>query len=336
MATTEREIEAPVLLADARGHLCDEARGFARRSLFEVGSLGRWGRRKRWDYWCVTFPGGVLQVTVAHLDYLGLLDVAFVDLETRRVASALRVLPLGVGIELPAAVEGGPIRLRTHGLRVSLAPRDRAMHIEVEARTRSGPIEADVTVEPGGDSLDVVVPWSRSRFQLTSKHVARPAHGRIVALGREHRLARDVAFGCLDYGRGRWPYRTTWNWGTAAAHVPGVGRVGVQLGGAWTDGTGATENGVFVDGRLDKIGAELRWRYDRRDFSRPWRVEDDAGDVALDFLPELVRRSRVELGVGGSLLHLAFGRWHGHVRAHGERIAIDGALGWAEEHRARW
>jgi hypothetical protein len=31
-------------------------------------------------------------------------------------------------------------------------------------------------------------------------------------------------------------------------------------------------------------------------------------------------------------LHLCFGRWSGRV---GSRV-IDGALGWAEEHRARW
>ncbi|MET8551707.1 DUF2804 family protein [Micromonospora zamorensis] len=46
---------------------------------------------------------------------------------------------------------------------------------------------------------------------------------------------------------------TAWNWAAGAA----PGRA-IQLGGKWTDGTRVTENGLFVDGRLHKIGGELR------------------------------------------------------------------------------
>ncbi len=182
----------------------------------------------------------------------------------------------------------------------------------------------------------MVVPFGAGRFQLTSKHVARPATGHVRALGRTYEVdeAHD-GFGCLDYGRGVWPTETTWNWGTAAARIVGVGRVGLQLGGQWTDGTGATENGVFLDGRLEKIGAELAWRYDRSDFLRPWTVRAD-GVAELTFTPIVERRAKIDLGVGRSELHLCFGRWSGVVHAHGRAIAIDGALGWAEEHRARW
>ena len=65
----------------------------------------------------------------------------------------------------------------------------------------------------------------------------------------------------LDHGRGKWPHAITWNW---AAGFP-EGRddtrgepPGITLGGKWTDGTGPTENGLFVDGVLHKIGDEPR------------------------------------------------------------------------------
>ncbi|WP_289020093.1 DUF2804 domain-containing protein, partial [uncultured Ornithinimicrobium sp.] len=35
------------------------------------------------------------------------------------------------------------------------------------------------------------------------------------------------------------------------------GDLGIQLGGRWTEGTGQTENGLFVGGRLHKIHEEL-------------------------------------------------------------------------------
>lgn len=339
MTTHEREIMAAVDLCDARGVLGPEAVGFARRPLVRAELRGPWGRQKRWDYWCVQTPTAVTQVTVANLDYLGIVDVSFVDLRTGRVASAVRALPFARGVTLPLGVEGGVIAVESRRLRLRIEPGDGGTRIVVHGRTPRGPVDADVVVlrPPGDESLNVVVPWNERRYQLTSKHVARPARGHIEAFGETYEVdpERD-GFGCLDYGRGVWPAQTTWNWGTAAAHVPGVGRVGVQLGGKWTDGTGSTENGIFVDGKLDKIGAELSWRYDRRDFMQPWHVADAAGDVALTFTPAVLRRSRVELLFARSVLHLAFGHWSGSVRAFGRTIAIERTLGWAEEHRARW
>lgn len=336
MATDEREIVRPVALARASGRLSADAIGFARRAVHDARLHGPWGRRKRWDYWCVTSPHGALQLTIANLDYLGLVEIAWVDFATGEVASVPHVVPLAVGIHLPDGVEAAPIVVRAPHLRASVTPGTTGTRIQLRGRAPRGRIEADVLVAPTEESLNVVVPWDAHHYQLTSKHVARPAHGRIEVLGRELVLDARESFGGLDYGRGVWPRDVTWNWGTAAAHVPHVGRVGLQLGGTWTDGTGATENGVFLDGRLDKIGAELRWRYDRHDFTRPWRVEDEHGDVALDFVPQVLRRSRVELGIGKSVLHLAFGRWSGRVHAHGREIELRDAIGWAEEHVARW
>ena len=71
-----------------------------------------------------------------------------------------------------------------------------------------------------------------------------------------------TSWGTLDFGRGRWPYRTTWNWGAGIGLVDGR-RVGMQVGGKWTDGTGMTENSLVVDGRLSKISEDLVWEYDR-------------------------------------------------------------------------
>lgn len=338
MATDEREIVERVTLATPDGTLCPEAVGWSRQPLHDAALPGPRGRRKRWDYWCVQSEEGALQITCADLDWVGLVEVAYVELASGRVARASAVVPLSLGLRLPDALGAADVRFRAPHLSVAIREEARGTRLTARARTLAGPIEADVLVHrpPGEESLNVVVPWSDRRYQLTSKHVARPAEGSVRALGRTRRIdpERD-GFGCLDFGRGVWPRDVTWNWGAAAARVEG-GRVGLQLGGQWTDGTGATENGVLLDGRLEKIGAPLVWRYDRRDFTRPWSVRDEAGDVALTFTPIVLRRSRVELGLARSLLHWGLGRWRGTVRAHGRTLSIDGALGWAEEHVARW
>src|SRR5690606_25138632 len=86
----------------------------------------------------------------------------------------------------------------------------------------------------------------------------------------------NQAFGTLDLGRGVWPYRVNWNW-AAASGVSGGRLIGLQFGGKWTEGTGHTENGLCVDGRLTKLHDELVWTYDWDHPTEPWRVVDPGG-----------------------------------------------------------
>uniref|UniRef100_UPI0038B30C86 DUF2804 family protein n=1 Tax=Agromyces flavus TaxID=589382 RepID=UPI0038B30C86 len=104
--------------------------------------------------------------------------------------------------------------------------------------------------------------------------------------------------------------------------------------GKWTDGTGSTENAIVVDGRLRKVGEELDWVYDRSDWLSPWTIRGASAE--LRFEPFWDRVSSTELLVFGSHGHQCFGHYSGWVEAGGERIGVDGLLGWAEEIRNRW
>jgi hypothetical protein len=334
VSTHERELRDDVALADWRGRLRPEAIGYSRRALHDAAIPGRWGRRKRWEYWCVIGARGALQVTVADLDYLALVELSFVDFETEEIASVPFVLPLGAGLALPDR-SGEDWRVRTPLGSAALRVLGDETHLSVRARTPRGALDAHVVIAtpPHEESLSVVVPWSDRSFQLTTKRVALPVHGEIRALGRHYAVDEaHESFACLDFGRGVWPRETTWNWGTGAVRTADGTRLGLQLGGKWTDGTGATENGLFVDGRLDKIGSDLRWSYAEAAFMEPWRVRDGADEIDLTFTPFFERVAKLDLSVLRTELHLCFGRWSGRVGAR----RVVGALGWAEEHRARW
>ncbi|MCB1261624.1 MAG: DUF2804 domain-containing protein, partial [Acidimicrobiales bacterium] len=211
----------------------------------------------------------------------------------------------------------------------------------VEADGRHGRLVATVLDPPGHESLNVVIPWSDRVFQYTSKHQARPAHGVLEVGDDVVRFGGDAgeAWGVLDVGRGRWPYRTTWNWGGGAGRAgDGSGPVvGLQFGAKWTEGTGATENGVLVDGRLTKIGDELVWDYRWDDPLAPWRITAPDGSVELTLTPRHDKHTRVEAGVMGMEVHQVFGRWSGTVVPDGgDPLVLDGIVGFAEESRSRW
>ena len=184
-----------------------------------------------------------------------------------------------------------------------------------------------------------MIPWSSRRFQFTSKHQARPAQGTLAVGNRTWTFGGDDgdAWGVLDVGRGRWPYRTTWNWGGGAGRIADGRVVGLQVGGRWTEGTGYTENGVLVDGRLTKLGRELRWTYDWDQPLRPWRVEDPGGRLTLELTPRYDKHTKADALVLRTETHQVFGSWSGSFTTDdGEVLTLEGLQGFAEESRSRW
>jgi hypothetical protein len=203
---------------------------------------------------------------------------------------------------------------------------------------KGGEVAADLRVcrPPGHESLNVVVPWTASRFQCNSKHAALPTEGEVRAGDRRFVFDRASCFAVQDWGRGIWPYRSVWNWGVATG-FQGATLLGVNFGAKWTTGTGANENGILLDGVLHKVMEDLRWEYDAAEWRKPWRVvADHSGAIDLVLEPFAAHTPKLDLGVVATGGVCAFGRWRGSVAAGGRTIAVDGLLGWAEEFAHRW
>jgi hypothetical protein len=341
--THERELTADVDLCTPDGRrLAPEARGWSRLPHHRANLRGGWGRTKRWDYWAVLAGDLVLSVTYADVDYLGIVGVWWADLATGATGGRDAVVPLARGIDLPERFGAAPLRYAGRHLEVAIDDDEAGTHLVARWDEADGtPASLDVVVArpEGHESLNVVIPWSDRRFQYTSKHQARPAAGTLAFAGRPTRFGGDEgeAWGVLDVGRGRWRYRTRWNWGGGAGRADDGRVVGIQIGGKWTEGTGATENGVLVDGRLTKLGDELVWVYDWEAPTAPWRVRDPGGRLDLVLEPRYDKHTRTEAVVLGMEVHQVFGRWSGTVRTdEGDELVLTDVQGFAEEARNRW
>ncbi len=343
MATSEHEVTDAVdlCLADGR-HLNPAARGWSRVPLHRANLAGRWGRTKRWDYWGILAGDLVVSSTYADVDYLGLVDVWWADLVTHQEGGRGAAIPGARGVHLPERPGTEPLRFTGRQLHLEIADDDAGTHLRATWTEKDGTfarLEATVELPAAHESLNVVIPWSDTTFQFTSKHQARAAHGELVIGDEVRRFGGDHgdAWGVLDVGRGRWPYRTTWNWGGGAGWSVDGRVVGLQLGGMWTEGTGFTENGVIVDGLLTKIGVELDWDYSWDDPLQPWTVTAPDGSLDLVLAPRHDKHSRTEVGVLGTEVHQVFGHWSGTaVTDDGHTIRFDGLHGFAEESRSRW
>jgi Domain of unknown function (DUF2804), N-terminal/Domain of unknown function (DUF2804), C-terminal len=329
--TSLRELTDPVDLCLPDGRLNPAALGWTRQPLHTANLRGR-GRLKRWEYWAVMSEDAVFAVTVSDLDYAALHAVYFLDaLGAETVHTAL--VPLA-RVGLPDRSRPAAVRVRAKELAIDLDHDDTGAWLSVTAPGMTAQFR--VTRPPGHESLGVVVPWDEKRFQYTVKENTLPATGQVRAGDTVHDFAAG-SWATLDHGRGRWPYRIRWNWGAGSGEVDGH-VVGVQVGGAWTDGTGSTENAVCVDGRISYLPADLRWEYDPADWLAPWRITSPGSDrVDLTFTPFHVRTDRTSLGVLANDTHQAFGTWSGvMVDDAGTAIHCDGLRGWAEEVVNRW
>lgn len=328
----DREITADVLLVGQDGLLNPEAVGWSRTphhiARFRRPDL----RSKRWEWWGIITPRHIIGMTVADVRYVGLTTAYILDRNTGEQTAVDVTTPLAVGTSLQGRAgaglsTGGTARLRG---RIEQDPGTGATLLQL----RGAGLRLDAEVAGGSrDSLGVVVPWSPRRYQYTVKDVGRPVHGILEIGGQRHAFGADGSFAVLDHGRGIWPYRMHWNWAAAAAMD---GRdLALTLGGKWTDGTGATEDGLLLDGVLHKHHGPLNWEYTPGDWMRPWRITGEHADLA--FHPEDLRVARTDLLVISTCTHQPFGTFTGWMAdTAGERHVVDGLVGWAEDVRNRW
>lgn len=342
MTTHETELTQPVELCVPDGSaLNPRACGWSRRPLHRANLEGCFGANKRWDYWAVLAGDLVISAVYSDVDHFGLADVYWADLVSGETGGKAILVPVDA-VALPEVPGASPLVVNRDGLDLSIADDDAGTTLRAAWSEPDGRLaRLDVVVEspPGHESLNVVIPWNEHLFNFTSKHQARGAVGELVVGDRRWVVGGPGgadAWGVLDVGRGRWPSEIAWNWGGGAGRVDDH-VVGLQFGAKWTEGSGFTENGVIVDGRLSKIGRELQWDYDWDDPMQPWRIVDPGGQIDVVLTPRFDKHSHVDGGEFGSETHQVFGTWAGRLRTDdGFELTFDDLQGFAEEARQRW
>lgn len=281
----------------------------------------------------------LFSATISNLDYAGMVFTYFLDFKKKSLTEKTTAIPFGRGCQLPDKVNS-TVEYRDRNSSVLFLNRNGYTHIKAKYNDFNGsPLEADIkVVYPNGhETLNVVVPWSEKKFQFTSKHECLPAEG-TLQLGPDTYLFRpDDSFACLDFGRGIWPYKVGWNWANASGVSDGR-HMGLNLGARWTDGTGMTENGFVLDGKLTKLSEDVLFEYDRKNLMKPWHLRTAVSDrVDLVFNPFYERIARTNLILIKSEVHQMVGHFSGVIRTDdGDIIKVDNLPGCSEDHLGKW
>jgi hypothetical protein len=325
-------------------------RGWARQPLLDCNLeaahfyptlLRPWQRMrlKKWDYYGVTTPNLFFSATIAHLGYAGSIFIYLVDFQRKSWHEATKTIPLGHGITLPRNSTTGESIFADKSTKLRFWVEEDARHVQVSwQHFADASLHAEITLAhtPAHESTVTITPMAKKRFYYNRKINAMPATGHISIGQHTINLDPQTALGNLDWGRGVWPYDSFWVWASASGRLPDGRLLGLNMGHGFGDTSAATENTLLLAGRIHKLN-EIEIRYNPRQFMSPWWMVSAEGRVNLHFHPLLERVARTPLLIIDSEVHQLFGRYSGQIVADdGEILIIDGLLGWAEEHRARW
>jgi len=338
------EITEPSPLLDGTGSLLQT--GWARQPLLDCNLENAHTTRirpiqrllvKRWDYYGVTSPGGFFSVTLADLGYADMAFVYAIDFTDGSYHEETVTVPLGRSVVLPRNSESGDSRFSNRHVQIEFSVDEGARFVKVHWDDFGGvPLDADLRFDfaEGHESTVAVIPIRGKRFYYNRKINAMPVEGTLRIGDTVTRMDPSSSFGNLDWGRGVWEYNSFWVWASASGLLDDGRTVGLNMGLPIGDVSPVMENTLLVDGRIHQLGT-IEIDYSDTDFMRPWTMRSDRVD--LEFTPFLEREAATNLLVVRSEVHQMFGHYAGTVVDDGgSTFRIDGLVGWAEEHHARW
>lgn len=336
----EPELLEPTLLCDGKGSLDPSGIGWSRKPVHNCNLSGHWPRKKKWNYWNIVTSEHLFCIAIVNFDYAAMAFTYLYNLETNSLIEKTVAVPFARGCSMSDNVREN-VHFKNKNINISFVEEKVYKKISVEWNNFRDemPLNGDFIIEQPNniETLNVVIPWDKKRFQFTSKQNCLPAIGTLTIGSEVLYFKTGEALASLDFGRGIWPRKTFWNWATCSG-IQEEKSIGINLGGGWTDGTGITENAVFFDGRINKINENVIFHYNKNNIMKPWEIKTQNSDrVNIEFIPLYDRIAITNVPFIKSNMHQVFGRFSGTVVLdNGEKAAIDNILGCAEEHNAVW
>lgn len=355
---TAHEITARGPLLTADGELA--SRGWARQPFLDANleDLHFYGlkclqplRIKRWHYYGITTPTHFFSFTLSDVGYLGLVFAYVLDFSTKEYYEETLSVPFAGGIGLPRNSTAGDCHYKKGDIRFHfLVKHDRERILEVKWPEFGGSLlKADLRFHLPYDHESVVnvFPYPDKRFFYTRKVNCMAVEGRIEygwdedthyvnRIPKVYKIQPAECLGTLDWGVGVWPYRSFWIWASFSRFLADGRTIGLNLGGGIGNDPSVTDNAIILNGKVHKLG-KVSFKYDKKDFKKPWQMDSPGGRLSLEFKPFFERVAKTNALVLSSEVHQMFGRYNGFVVTdEGEKIEIKDLTGWAEEHQARW
>jgi len=318
-------------------------RGWARKPILKYNkeNIGRsWMRIKEWDHYSVLNKDFGFQLTIGDIGYLTQMSYVWIDFKKKerngqsimKFFTKSKLLPL-------SSLEDSLIEFPTDKFNATIEKKgnQRILTIDDPSLLEKG-IKGTITLDDieSHDNTVVVTGYKKPKlFYYNHKINYMPAKGEITIGENRYIFEAESSFGLMDWGRGIWPYKTHWLWGSACGLVDGV-PIAFNIGYGFGDLSTHTENIIFYNGKAHKID-EVTFHHEDRDPTKPWKFTSNDGRFNMTLIPIVPNREKLNFGLiylNSSLLH---GNYSGEIILDdGKKVILKDLLGHAEDIFWRW
>lgn len=314
---------------------------------------------KKWDMYHLYTPEHSMQFLVAWIPYAAFFNANLYDRKTNRFYEDTRFLPPKPEIPMmPDSTRGRTVFEYEQTKAVFEVDGERhRISVEFGGFSMADKEAADVNLGgPAGEEgarttykVDMELLHPADHHSIAGTHPTNPrrchyghkincmtARGFLKFAGNTYSLNPVDCFGALDFGRGHYPRKMFWYWATASGRHGDGKLLGFNLGyGNSPDNE--TENALFYDGKITKIGKTDCKTPPDDNLTAPWTVKDREGLVDLTFTPQKVRRIDAKVGSGYSIGRPALGLYNGRlVTAEGKTLEVKDLFGLYEWVDSKW
>ncbi|MFA5236130.1 MAG: DUF2804 domain-containing protein [Bacilli bacterium] len=331
------EITKKTPLLDGKGVLV--APGYARRMHYTYNREN--ARRfpfklKEWDFYQFIKDDKVIQLTIGHLSYAASATATLIDLTTGKKDSlgVLRWFYVPKLEDDPEADSHSEFISNNFTMSFIVKDNERILTFKgLSKKYETFEVELQIENDPKNEKMVIATPFkNKKQFYLNYKENYYQATGRVAVNGETFDF--EGATGLLDWGRGIWPYRHEWFWGSVSSHLDGV-PFGLNIGWGFGDLKNATENMFFYGKKAYKLGV-LDVKRDPFEYMKPWHVSDPEGKIAFDFVPLFDNYTENKFVIIDTHCHQIYGHFTGEMDTpEGRRIFVN-VLGFIEHAVNRW
>ena len=247
------ELTKPLNLFNDDGTLVQQ--GWTRKPILNYNKehIGKgWSRIKEWDHYSILNKEFGFQLTIGDIGYLTQMSYVWLDFKKKerngrsimKFFTKSKILPL-------SSTEDSIIEFPTEKFSSKMEKRGnkRILTIKDDTFLEKG-VNGTITLtdNPDWDNTVVVTGYKEDpkRFYYNHKINMMPAEGEILLGDKSYSFQPETSFGLMDWGRGIWPYKTHWLWGSACGMVDGV-PVAFNIGYGFGNLSNHTENIIFYN-----------------------------------------------------------------------------------------
>ncbi|MDN5342559.1 MULTISPECIES: DUF2804 domain-containing protein [Oceanotoga] len=328
----QKEILKTVKLCDSQGNLNNSAIGWSKNPVHKINLKGSPFRKKRWNYWAINNSNLSLTIAITTFEYASVGFIYLMDYKNNEFYEDKEVIPGSMNVYLPDSLLGTN---SFNGKKITIEMLHKNKEVIINASSKKFKSEFFIEYPENYESLNVVIPWNEKRFQYTSKQNCLPVEGALYTNNQTIIFEKNSSLASLDFGRGKWPYETFWNWATFSTYIS-KNKIGINFGAKWTDGTGMNENAITYNDKIYKINEDIKFIYDKKNLMANWTLKNSNESINLKFTPLYIRKDRTKALFIKSKFDQIFGYFNGYVQINDKKINITKTYGCVEEHKAKW